>query len=97
MPELSNDDLLRGIQEEMLLLRQEEVGVRLEISPEMAFAACAMLQLALRHPEAAAGPSAALVRDVIQIIAKKFAPFPAIYEAIRRGDLREYDYVMPPE
>lgn len=91
MDELSNDNLLSALTAEMQQLAQQEVGVRLDVHPEVAFAVVAMLQLALRHPDAGAGPTGVLVRSFIDLVKGKFAPFPAISEALRRGDNSQYD------
>lgn len=80
----NEDNLLQSIQEEMLTLRQMEVGIRLEISPEQAFAVAAFVQLALRHPNAG-GSGADLARSVVDQIQQKFLIFPAISAALAKG------------
>lgn len=91
MKELSSEELLRDLTAEMLMLRQAEVGMRLEISSEHSFAVVAACQLALRHPNYT-GPSRELVEQFVEYVRAKFAPHaPAIAEAIRRGNEPVYD------
>lgn len=93
---LSNEELFRHLAGEMITLSQAEVGVRLDVAPEVAFAVVAMCQLGLRHPTASAGASAPLVEEFIEYVRAKFEPHaPAIAEAIRRGNNPQYDDARP--
>jgi DNA-directed RNA polymerase subunit RPC12/RpoP len=89
---LTSEELLARVTAEMIELRDSGAGVRLEIEPAAAFAVVACVQLALRHPHANLGPSAALVHEFIELVRAKFEPHaPAIALAIERGDLPQYD------
>jgi hypothetical protein len=83
---LSDEALQQAIVAEMVHLHASGAGMRLELSPQAAFAVVAMCQLGLRHPQASASEAATLVRDFIQYARGKFLPYaPAIAEAISRG------------
>lgn len=89
---VSGEDLLRRLTAEMQHLHDTGAGMRLELHPATAFAVVAMCQLALRHPGTSANASTDLVKDFIQMVRGKFAPFaPALAEAIRRGNQQQYD------
>lgn len=94
--ETSTEALSAAVTAEMFALHDSGAGMRLEIAPATAFTVVAFVQLALRHPETGAGPSAPIVREFIEYVRAKFEPHaPAIALAIERGNEPQYDEPRP--
>jgi hypothetical protein len=98
MNELTSEELLQRVTQEMIDLRTSGAGMRLEIAPEAAFAVVAMCQLGLRHPDATTGAAAEMVREFIDLVELKFArgSAPHVAEAIRRGNNTAEDIPRAP-
>lgn len=89
---ITDKELLREFTREITRLAQQEVIIRLSLTPDQAMALIASVQLASRHPFYV-GPSRLIARRVVDRIQSAFLQYgvPHIIEVIRRGWSQEYD------
>ena len=92
MENITDKELLRGFTREITQLAQQDVTIRLSLTPEQAMALIASVQLASRHPFYT-GASRLVARRIVDRMQSAFGHYgvPHIIEIIRRGWLEKYD------
>lgn len=89
---ITDEQLLQEFMDEIKQLAQQNMIVRLNLTPDQAMALIGAIQLTCRHP-GYTGPSRLVIERIAQRMQSEFLQYnvPHIIEVIRRGCLREYD------